>query len=234
MGREYTGPCAKCHAGIPHCSIFRCFTFCIYLKYNGYIHFKFPSDIGSNIGSYSVAVAGMNPTREVNLPQFTFLSKFISLLSFVACILLLFLASIHCLVALQVIAVDADAVNLAYIRRSLEKNFLWGNGGVRLIHNAVRYFFNLNFLLKSRNCSDKRGILYLFNNSPYSNPGATKMLGKEDLMKMERPRSKEDREEKKTRLSAQDGVNAVLLQVDNPTRLIFCADRRVSQNNYKC
>ena len=60
------------------------------------------------------------------------------------------------------------------------------------------------------------------------------MLGKEDLMKMERPRSKEDREEKKTRLSAQDGVNAVLLQVDNPTRLIFCDDRRVSQNNYKC
>ena len=39
------------------------------------------------------------------------------------------------------IAVDADAVNLAYIRRSLEKNLLWGNGGVSLIHNAVRWLF---------------------------------------------------------------------------------------------
>ena len=48
-----------------------------------------------------------------------------------------FVASTH----LQVIAVDADAVNLAYIRRSLERNLLWGNGGVRLIHNAVRWFF---------------------------------------------------------------------------------------------
>ena len=40
---------------------------------------------------------------------------------------------------IQVIAVDADSVNLAYIRKSLEKNALWGNTSVRLIHNAVRF-----------------------------------------------------------------------------------------------
>ena len=37
------------------------------------------------------------------------------------------------------IAVDADSVNLAYIRKSLEKNALWGNAAVRLINNAVRF-----------------------------------------------------------------------------------------------
>ena len=31
------------------------------------INFGLPSDIGANIGSYSVAVAGMDPTREVKL-----------------------------------------------------------------------------------------------------------------------------------------------------------------------
>ena len=36
------------------------------------------------------------------------------------------------------IAVDADSVNLAYIRKSLERNALWENGAVRLINNAVR------------------------------------------------------------------------------------------------
>ena len=40
---------------------------------------------------------------------------------------------------IQVIAVDADSVNLAYIRKSLEKNALWGSTPVRLIHNAVRF-----------------------------------------------------------------------------------------------
>ena len=40
--------------------------------------------------------------------------------------------------AYQVIAVDADALNLAYIRRSLQKSFLWEKGAVRLICNAVR------------------------------------------------------------------------------------------------
>ena len=67
-------------------------------------------------------------------------TKFTSLVSFVA--------SIHLCVSLQVfplsfqvIAVDADAVNLAYIRKSLQKNLLWGNGGVSLIHNAVRWLF---------------------------------------------------------------------------------------------
>ena len=40
---------------------------------------------------------------------------------------------------IQVIAVDADSVNLAYIRKSLEKNALWENTPVRLIHNAVRF-----------------------------------------------------------------------------------------------
>ena len=39
----------------------------------------------------------------------------------------------------EVIAVDADSVNLAYIRKSLEKNALWGNAAVRLINNAVRF-----------------------------------------------------------------------------------------------
>ena len=58
------------------------------------------------------------------------------------------------------------------------------------------------------------------------------MLGKEELMKMER--SKENRKETETRLSAQDGVNAVLLQVDKPASLIFCDDSRVNQNSYKC
>merc|ERR1719400_2701377 len=91
-------------------------------------------DIGSNIGSFSVAVAGMHPIR-------------------------------------QVIAVDADAVNLAYIRKSLEKNLLWETGSVRLIHNAV---------------SDKRGILYPFNKEPANvpNPGGTRMVHKDELMRM--------------------------------------------------
>ena len=38
----------------------------------------------------------------------------------------------------KVIAVDADAENLAYVKRSLEENLLWREGHVRLIHNAVR------------------------------------------------------------------------------------------------
>ena len=37
------------------------------------------------------------------------------------------------------IAVDADSVNLAYIRKSLEKNAFWGSTAVRLINNAVRF-----------------------------------------------------------------------------------------------
>ena len=42
-----------------------------------------PSDLGSNIGSYSVAVAGMHPIREVNfklciLPQFNSFSHLLS------------------------------------------------------------------------------------------------------------------------------------------------------------
>ena len=39
----------------------------------------------------------------------------------------------------EVIAVDADSVNLAYIRKSLERNALCGNAAVRLINNAVRF-----------------------------------------------------------------------------------------------
>ena len=125
-----------------------------------------------------------------------------------------FVVSIH----VQVVAVDADAVNLAYIRRSLEKNLLWGNGGVSLIHNAVRWFlckryiceyleryFTRHYMLP-RNCSDKRDILYLFNdNSKAKNPAATKMVGKEELEKL--ARSKE-----KTGPSSQEGVNAIPLQ----------------------
>ena len=40
--------------------------------------------------------------------------------------------------SVQVIAVDADSVNLAYLRKSLERNALWENAAVRLINNAVR------------------------------------------------------------------------------------------------
>ena len=38
-------------------------------------YYNFPSDIGSNIGSFSVAVAGMHPTRQVGHLQFIFLLK---------------------------------------------------------------------------------------------------------------------------------------------------------------
>ena len=38
----------------------------------------------------------------------------------------------------QVVAVDPMAINLAYIKRSLEKNLLWDNERVRLVHSAVR------------------------------------------------------------------------------------------------
>ena len=55
-----------------------------------------------------------------------------------------------------------------------------------------------------RNCSDKSGILYLFN-SIAKNPAATKMVGKEELEKL--ARSKE-----KTGPSSQEGVNAIPLQ----------------------
>ena len=41
--------------------------------------------------------------------------------------------------SVQVIAVDADSVNLAYLRKSLERNALWENAAVRLINNAVRF-----------------------------------------------------------------------------------------------
>ena len=38
----------------------------------------------------------------------------------------------------QVVAVDPMAINLAYIKRSLEKNLLWDTERVKLIHSAVR------------------------------------------------------------------------------------------------
>lgn len=49
----------------------------------------------------------------------------------------------------EVIAVDADSVNLAYIRKSLEKNALWGNAAVRLINNAVRFVKSWNPFLSA-------------------------------------------------------------------------------------
>ena len=39
---------------------------------------------------------------------------------------------------IQVVAVDPMAINLAYIKRSLEKNLLWDTERVKLIHSAVR------------------------------------------------------------------------------------------------
>ena len=39
-------------------------------SFNRFLYTCFLSDIGSNIGSYSVAVAGLQPAREVILPQF--------------------------------------------------------------------------------------------------------------------------------------------------------------------
>ena len=71
----------------------------------------------------------------------------------------------------------------------------------------------------SQNCSDRRGVLYLFNDFP-KNPGATKMLGKDELEKMarsneEKTGSNEEKtrsKERETRPKAQEGVNAVLLQ----------------------
>ena len=78
MGREYTGPCADCYAGFSQCSLFRYFLdvllctcmnlYVLKCTWNLYIvKCVLPSDIGSNIGSYSLAVAGMHPTREVKL-----------------------------------------------------------------------------------------------------------------------------------------------------------------------
>ena len=98
MGREYTGPCAERYADVSQCSFFRCFTFYMYSKYAGYkniINSFLPSDIGSNIGSYSVAVAGMHPAREVMLPPFSFCFHLLPDLTF----LLPFVATIHTLVA---------------------------------------------------------------------------------------------------------------------------------------
>lgn len=68
----------------------------------------------------------------------------------------------------QVVAVDPMAINLAYIKRSLEKNLLWDTERVKLIHSAV---------------SDKRGLLYPYTPDP-SNPGDTRMLREEELAKM--------------------------------------------------
>jgi FkbM family methyltransferase len=82
----------------------------------------------------------------------------------------------------QVVAVDPMAINLAYIKRSLEKNLLWDTERVRLVHSAV---------------SDERGILYPYTPDP-SNPGDTRMLRKEELKTIG---------EKK-----MEGVPAVLLQ----------------------
>jgi len=84
----------------------------------------------------------------------------------------------------QVIAVDSMAINLAYIKRSLEKNLLWDTEIVRLVHSAV---------------SDKRGILYPYTPDP-SNPGDTRMLRKEE------GEGEEGGEKNK------EGVPAVLLQ----------------------
>ena len=78
MGRDYTGPCADCYAGFSQCSLFRYFLdvlictcmnlYVLKCTWNLYIvKCVLPSDIGSNIGSYSLAVAGMHPTREVKL-----------------------------------------------------------------------------------------------------------------------------------------------------------------------
>ena len=71
-------------------------------------------DIGSNIGCYTVAVAKKHPTHQVGKKCSLNMSPF------------------------KIIAVDADAENLAYVKRSLEENLLWREGHVRLIHNAVR------------------------------------------------------------------------------------------------
>ena len=39
---------------------------------------------------------------------------------------------------MQVFAVDPMAINLAYIKKSLQKNLLWDTERVRLINSAVR------------------------------------------------------------------------------------------------
>jgi hypothetical protein len=71
-----------------------------------------PADLGANIGVYTVAVAALRPPREV-AHQLT--------------------VKRH----RKVVAVDADATNLAFFRRSLAL----GRPGssVRLVHNAVRW-----------------------------------------------------------------------------------------------
>ena len=43
---------------------------------------------------------------------------------------------------MQVFAVDPMAINLAYIKKSLEKNLLWDTERVRLINSAVRWIEN--------------------------------------------------------------------------------------------
>ena len=59
VGGEYIGYCAECFADFSRCCLFRSLL----------IHSHFtpasPADIGANIGSYSVAVAGLRPAREV-------------------------------------------------------------------------------------------------------------------------------------------------------------------------
>ena len=67
-------------------------------------------DIGANIGVYTVAAATLRPAREVTGLD----SK-----------------------RLQVVAVDADLTNLAYIKESLRLNRI--DGRTRLLHNAIRY-----------------------------------------------------------------------------------------------
>ena len=69
----------------------------------------------------------------------------------------------------QVIAVDSMAINLAYIKRSLEKNLLWDTEIVRLVHSAVRWslktttFQKLHRVIIDRDVIENDWNMFFFN-----------------------------------------------------------------------
>ena len=116
MGGQNTEPCAECYEGIPWCRLFR---FHLHI-------FSICKEKNWNLLRYWGKHRNLLGGRCWNLPKKAGQSQIV----------------VHWLwpsPKFEVIAVDADSVNLAYIRKSLEKNALWGSTAVRLINNAVRF-----------------------------------------------------------------------------------------------
>ena len=216
VGRECLGPCAGCPASFPKSSFFR-FHFFSHLHF--FFHFyNFPSDIGSNIGSFSVAVAGMrDPTRQVGHMQFTSCWTFLSNL----------LPQLTSLLPPRWLPLMQTQWILPTSGKALKKTFCgkleaWGWSTML----SGRFSSETKEFQQFWMRSDTRGILYPFNEYP-DNPGRTRMVHKDELMKMTEGL-------KGKKIVKLEAVNAVLLQdilsSITPTTIIL----KIDIEGYEC